>query len=134
MDSPQQIAQARFESVVAVRAAETPGGAEISEGRRAEGALGRFALDARHLLVNRLQEIVDLRLRRSDRRLDSPLGCALLAQMQLPHPAPLDLGELDYRLAILAQIANHLYDDLIYLGTTQLAPLEQQHLIRASSE
>src|SRR5437764_26609 len=76
---------------------------------------------------------------RIDRALFNPpqlvaLGCALLAQVQLSHPAPLDFGELDYSFAILAQIANHLYDDLIYLGTTQPTALEQQHLTGARRE
>jgi hypothetical protein len=117
-----------------VGAAQSAGGAEIGERRRAERALDRLAFGDGHLLVNRLQEVVDLRLGRRDGRLDAALGCAFLAQMQLPHPAPLDLGELDYRFSILAQIANHLYDDLIDFGTTQSPALEKQHLIRSRGE
>jgi hypothetical protein len=81
-----------------------------------------------------LEKVIDLRLRRPDGRLDATLGSTLLAQMQLPDPAPLDLRELDHRVAILAQIANHLYDYLIYCGTTQLTALEQQHFARARGE
>jgi hypothetical protein len=81
-----------------------------------------------------LEKIVDLRLRRADGRLDPALGSALLTQMQLPDPAPLDLSELDHRFAILAQITNHLYHDLIDCGTTQLTTLEQQHFARARGE
>src|SRR6202022_192613 len=68
------------------------------------------------------------------RRLDSPLGSALLAEMQLSDPAPLDLSELDHSVAILAQITNHLYHDLIDCGTTQLTTLEKQHFARARGE
>src|ERR1700694_2104199 len=94
----------------------------------------RLAFGAWHLLMDCLQKIVDLRLRRADGRLDAALRSALLAQMQLPDPAPLDLCELDHRFAILAQIANHLYHYLIYCGTTQLTTLEQQYLARARGE
>src|SRR2546423_5604123 len=103
----KKIAQTRLESLVAVRAAQTTGSPEIGERRRAERAWTRLTLGAGHLLMNRLQEIVDLRLRRRDRRLHATLGCAFLAKMQLPYPAPFDLGELDYSFAILAQIADH---------------------------
>src|SRR2546423_11729417 len=54
--------------------------------------------------------------------------------MQLSDPAPLDLSELDHRFAVLAKIANHLYDYLIDCGTTQLAALEQQNFARARRE
>src|ERR1700681_1664402 len=54
--------------------------------------------------------------------------------MQLSDPAPLDFSELDHRLPILAQIANHLYHYLVNRGTTQPTPLEQQHLVRARGE
>jgi hypothetical protein len=54
--------------------------------------------------------------------------------MELSHPAPLDFGELDNRFAILAQIADHLYDDLVNRGTTQTPSLEQQHFVRARRE
>ena len=84
--------------------------------------------------MNCLQEIVDLGFRRRDRRLHATLGCAFFAKMQLPYPAPFYLSELDYSFSILAQIANHLYDDLINLGTTQFAPVEQQHLVGARCE
>jgi hypothetical protein len=121
--SPQEIAQTDLERLVAVRAAEPARRAEIGKGRLAERALRRLALGSRHLLVQRLEEIVDLRLGRGERRLDSTLCCALLAEMQLSHPAPLDFSELDYSLAILAQIANHLYDDLICFTIAQLTTL-----------
>jgi hypothetical protein len=39
----------------------------------------RLALGARHLLMNCLEKIVDLGLRRADRRLDPALGSAFLA-------------------------------------------------------
>ena len=84
--------------------------------------------------MNRLQKVVDLRLGSRDRRLDAALRRALLAEMQLSYAAPFDLGELDYSLAIFAQIANHLYDDLVNLCTTQFAAVEQQHLIRSRRE
>src|SRR5882672_6239931 len=54
--------------------------------------------------------------------------------MQLSYPAPLDLSELDHSVAILAQITNHLYHDLIDCGTTQLTTLQQQHFARARGE
>ena len=134
MDPAQEVAQACLECVVTVGAPEAAGGAKIGERRRAEGALSGLAFGGAHLLVNRLQKVVDLGFSRGDGRLDAALGCALLAQVQLSHPAPLDFGELDYSFAILAQIANHLYDDLIYLGTTQPTALEQQHLTGARRE
>src|SRR5260370_551672 len=71
------------------------------------------------------------------RRARSPApapGVALLAKVQSPAPAPFNLSELDPRLSILAQIANHLYDDLIDCGTTQLAALEQKNFARARGE
>src|SRR5688500_18855006 len=52
VDSPQQIAQARFECLVTVGAPKPPGSAEIGECRLAERAVNRLALGARHLLVN----------------------------------------------------------------------------------
>jgi hypothetical protein len=73
--------------------------------------------------MKRLEKIVDLRLGGRERRLDPAFCCAFLAQMQLSHPAPLDFSELDYSLAILAQIANHLYDDLICFTIAQLTTL-----------
>src|SRR5450759_564714 len=87
----------------------------------------RLALGGRHLLVNCLEEDVDLGLGRGERRLDPALRCAFLAQMQLSDPAPLDFSELDYSFATFAQIANHLYDDLICFALTEPATLEQQH-------
>ncbi len=77
--------------------------------------------------MNCLQEVVDLRLGRGDRRLDSAFGCAFFAEMQLPDPAPFNLSELDYSFAILAKIANHLYHDLIDFRTAQTTAFEQQH-------
>jgi hypothetical protein len=84
--------------------------------------------------VKRLEKIVDLGLSRGECRLDSTLCRTLLAQMQLSHPAPLDFSELDYSLAILAQIANHLYDDLICFTIAQLTTLQQQHSAGARGE
>ena len=84
--------------------------------------------------MDSLQEVVDLRLCRGDRRFNPSLGSAFLAQMQLSHPAPLDFSELDYSFATFAQIAHHLYDDLIDLGMTQFATFEKQHLVRACGE
>ena len=121
--SPQQIPQTGLERLVAVRAAETARRAKIGKGCLAERALRRLALGSRHLLVKRLEKIVDLRLGSGESRLDSPLCRAFLAQMQLSYPAPLDFSELDYCLAILAQIANHLYDDLICFTIAQLTTL-----------
>jgi hypothetical protein len=94
----------------------------------------RLALGALHLLVDRLQEIVDLGLGGGDGRLDASLGCAFLAQMQLSDPAPFDLSELDHSLAILAKIANHLYHDLVNFGATQTAALEEQHFAGSRGE
>src|SRR6202171_1214150 len=54
--------------------------------------------------------------------------------MQLPDPAPFYLRELDHSVAILAQITNHLYHDLIDCSTTQLTTLEEQHFARARGE
>jgi hypothetical protein len=84
--------------------------------------------------VDCLEKVVDLGLGSGQRRFDSALGCALLAQMQQSDPAPLDFSELDYSLAIFAQIANHLYHDLICFGITELATLEQQHPAGARGE
>jgi len=65
----------------------------------------------------------------ADFRSTGRLGCAFLAQMQQSHPAPLDFSELDYRFAILAQIADHLYDDPFDFCGTQFSAVEQQNLI-----
>jgi hypothetical protein len=78
-----------------------------------------------------LEKVADLRLGRADRSLHAPLSSALLAQMQLSHPAPLDFSELDDSFSIFAQIANHLYDDLVNCGATQPSSFKQQHMIRA---
>src|SRR5687767_11228108 len=109
MHSAKEVAQTRFERIVAVRTPETAGRAEVGEGSRAELAVHRLAFGARHLLVNRLQKIVDLWLGGIDGGLDTALSCALLAEMQLLDPAPLDLCELDHRFAFLAQITHHFY-------------------------
>jgi hypothetical protein len=106
-------------------AAEPAGGAKIRESRGTERTLHGLAFGARHLFMNSLEKIRDLWLRRADVCLDSTLGCALLAKMQLFNPTPLDFSELDYRFPILAQIADHLYDDLVNCGTTQLSAFEQ---------
>src|SRR5688500_1716119 len=84
--------------------------------------------------MDRLQKIVDLRLGRVDRRLDATLCSAFLAQMQLPDPAPLNLGELDHCFAFLAQIAYHLYDDLVYYSFSQPAAFEKQDSVRPRRE
>src|ERR1700681_4962797 len=62
--SPQEIAQTDLERLVAVRAAESAGRAEIGKGCLTERALRRLAFGSRHLLVKRLEKIVDLRFRR----------------------------------------------------------------------
>src|SRR5687767_10054965 len=111
MHAAKEIAQARLEGIVAVRAAKTPGRTEVGESPRAELAVDRLTFGARHLLVNGLQGIVDLWLGRVDGGLHPALGSALLAKMQLLDPAPLNLSELDNRLAFLAQIADHLCND-----------------------
>src|ERR1700694_2406775 len=54
--------------------------------------------------------------------------------MQLSDPAPFNLRELDHSVAILAQITNHLYHDLMHCSTTQLTTLEEQHFARARGE
>src|ERR1041384_382434 len=113
MHPPQQIPQTVLEGFVTVCAAQSGGGAEIGQRSPAERALRGFTSRRCHLLVNGLQKVVDLRLCSGDGRLDAALSSALLAQMQLSHPAPFDFGELDYSFAILTQIANHPSDHLI---------------------
>jgi hypothetical protein len=54
--------------------------------------------------------------------------------MQLSHTAPHYLGERDHGFSILAQIANHLYDNLIDFGGAQLSTFEKQDFARSSSE
>src|SRR3954470_8148813 len=123
--SAEEITQTGLERLVAVRAPEPTRGAKIGETALAEGAHHRLALGGRHLLVNGLQEIVDLGLRRADHRLDAALRRALLAEMQLSHTAPHYLGERDDSFSLLAQITDHLYDDLIDFSAAQFAALEQ---------
>src|SRR3954463_5328312 len=104
-------------------ASQTARGAKISQRRLAERALHRLAFGGRHLIVDRLQEIVYLGLGCTDHGLDTTLRRALLAEMQLTHAAPNYLGERDDCLSILAQIADHLYDDLIDFSATQFSTL-----------
>src|SRR5687768_15907495 len=54
--------------------------------------------------------------------------------MQLPDPAPLNLGELDHCFAFFAQIAYHLYDDLVYYSFSQPAAFEKQDSVRPRRE
>ena len=114
MHSAEQVAQAVLEGFVAMGATQTTSGPEISQSAATERALDGLAAWRCHLLMDRLQEVVDLGLRGGDGCLDAAFSSALLAQMQLSHPAPFDFRELDYSLAIFAQIANHLHDYLIY--------------------
>src|SRR3954468_21916524 len=56
----QQIAQTPLECIVAVRAAKPARRAEIRQCAGAERTMHGFAFDAGHLLMDRLQKIVDL--------------------------------------------------------------------------
>jgi hypothetical protein len=54
-----------------------------------------------------LQEVADVGLRGAERRFHATLRRAPLAQVQQPYAAPLYLGELDYSVSFLADIADH---------------------------
>src|SRR4051812_9169144 len=60
VDPAEKITQARLERLVTVGAPKTTGGAKIGERPLAERAHRRLALGGGHLLVDRLEEIVDL--------------------------------------------------------------------------
>jgi hypothetical protein len=102
----QQIAHAPLEGVVAVRAPQPARGPEVAQACRAERAPPRPPLPMLHLLVYRLQETRRSAACGTSRRLDTALGGAPLAQVQVAAlPAPSTSSAHD-RIAFLADVAH----------------------------
>lgn len=104
--------------------------------------------------MDALQEVGHLRLHGGESRLDAALSRAPLAEVEQSHSVPLDLGELNYSVRFLANIANHViapafvyvvryhgapslaasYHNLTDYRLAELATLEEQHPARSGGE
>jgi hypothetical protein len=107
MHATQQVTHAPLERLIAMRAAQAAACSEIAERGRAESAALRVTLRSLHLLMNALEEVRDIGLRRGESRLHATLGRTPLAEVEQPHSTSLDFSELDDSVRFLADIAYH---------------------------